>query len=136
MFSTSHSRGTYSVGLEIDGMWGSYKVHRHDYGGLEEYLIVGRTIREVVRQYADLVGYPLLVPRWAFGYLAGGMKYSMLDEPRACDALITFAEKLRERDIPCRNSNCLLDTLLRSIPQKHVMCLHGTNIASQNKSIH
>jgi alpha-glucosidase (family GH31 glycosyl hydrolase) len=89
------------VGLEIDGMWGSYKVYRHDYGGLEEYLIVGRTIREVVRQYADLIGYPLLVPRWAFGYLAGGMKYSMLDEPRACDALITFDDKLRKRDIPC-----------------------------------
>ena len=100
-FSTSHSRGVYAVGSEIDGMWGRYKVYRQDYGGLEEYVIVGRTMQDVLRKYADLVGYPLLVPRWAFGYLAGGMKYSMLDEPRACDALVGFANKLREHDIPC-----------------------------------
>ena len=101
IFSTSHARGFYSVGSEMDGMWGRYKVYRQEYGGLEEYLIVGKTIKEVVRIYADLVGYPMLVPRWAFGYLAGGMKYSMLDEPRASDALMKFASKLKKYDIPC-----------------------------------
>ena len=74
---------------------------QQDYGGLELYTIVGRTLKDIVRLYADLAGMPLLVPRWSFGYLAGGMKYSMLDEPRACDALIDFANKLREHDIPC-----------------------------------
>jgi len=101
IFSTSHSRGTYSVGAEIDGLWGHFKVYRQDYGGLEEYLMVGKTIQDVVRIYADLVGYPKLVPRWAFGYIAGGMKYSMLDEPRASDALMDFAGKLKTHDIPC-----------------------------------
>ncbi|KAH7413524.1 neutral alpha-glucosidase, partial [Cadophora sp. MPI-SDFR-AT-0126] len=101
IFSTSHSRGTYAVGSEIDGLWGHFKVYRQDYGGLEEYLMVGKTIQDVVRIYADLVGYPLLVPRWAFGYIAGGMKYSMLDEPRASDALMDFAAKLKKHDIPC-----------------------------------
>ena len=101
MFSTSHSRGHYSVGAEMDGLWGRYKVYRQEYGGLEQYLIVGRTLKDVVRSYADLVGYPKLVPRWAFGYIAGGMKYSMLDEPRASDALLDFAEKLKKHDIPC-----------------------------------
>lgn len=101
IFSTSHSRGTYSVGAEIDGLWGHFKVYRQDYGGLEEYLLVGKTVQDVVRLYADLVGYPKLVPRWAFGYIAGGMKYSMLDEPRASDALMDFAAKLKTHDIPC-----------------------------------
>ena len=101
IFSTSHSRGTYSVGAEIDGLWGHFKVYRQDYGGLEEYLMVGKTIQDVVRIYANLVGYPKLVPRWAFGYIAGGMKYSMLDEPRASDALMDFAAKLKTHDIPC-----------------------------------
>jgi alpha-glucosidase (family GH31 glycosyl hydrolase) len=101
IFSTSHSRGTYSVGAEIDGLWGHFKVYRQDYGGLEEYLLVGKTIQDVVRLYADLVGYPKLVPRWAFGYIAGGMKYSMLDEPRASEALMDFAAKLKTHDIPC-----------------------------------
>ena len=101
IFSTSHSRGTYSVGAEIDGLWGHFKVYRQDYGGLEEYLMVGKTIQDVIRIYADLVGYPMLVPRWAFGYIAGGMKYSMLDEPRASEALLDFAAKLKTHDIPC-----------------------------------
>ncbi|KAH6669850.1 neutral alpha-glucosidase [Halenospora varia] len=101
IFSTSHSRGTYAVGSEIDGLWGHFKVYRQDYGGLEEYLMIGKTLQDVVRIYADLVGYPMLVPRWAFGYIAGGMKYSMLDEPRACDALMDFAGKLKKHDIPC-----------------------------------
>ena len=101
IFSTSHARGFYSVGSEMDGMWGRFKVYRQEYGGLEEYLIVGKTLKDVVSTYAGLVGYPMLVPRWAFGYLAGGMKYSMLDEPRAADVLMEFAAKLKKHDIPC-----------------------------------
>ncbi|CAK1354913.1 unnamed protein product [Cercospora beticola] len=100
-FSTSHSRGYCSVGSEMDGMWGFYKVHRQDYGGLELYTIIGQTFAEVVSIYAELVGFPLLVPRWAFGYLGGGMKYSMLDEPRACDALMEWADTVKKHDIPC-----------------------------------
>jgi len=101
VFSTSHARGFYSVGSERDGMWGRFKVYRQEYGGLEEYLLAGKTLKDIVSIYADLVGYPMLVPRWAFGYLAGGMKYSMLDEPRASDALMEFAGKLKKHDIPC-----------------------------------
>ncbi|KAK3185737.1 hypothetical protein K4F52_005602 [Lecanicillium sp. MT-2017a] len=100
-FATSHGRGMYSIGSEMDGMWGRYKVYRQDFGGLEEYTIVGRTLKDIVRTYADLVGYPLLVPRWAFGYLSGGMKYSMLDDPPASEALLQLAYKMKEHDIPC-----------------------------------
>lgn len=100
-FSTSHARGTFSVGSEMDGMWGFYKVYRQDQGGLEEYTMVGRTLKEVITLYAELVGFPLLAPRWAYGYLAGGMKYSMEDEPRACDSLLEFASKLEKYEIPC-----------------------------------
>ncbi|KAH6853129.1 glycoside hydrolase family 31 protein [Chaetomium sp. MPI-CAGE-AT-0009] len=100
-FSTSQGRGQYSIGSEMDGMHGFFKVYRHDYGGLEEYTIVGKTLQDVVRTYADLAGYPLLVPRWAFGYLSGGMKYSMLDEPPAHEAMMELARKFKELDIPC-----------------------------------
>lgn len=101
VFSTSHSRGFYSVGHEVDGMWGHYKVLRQDHGGLEEYVIIGKTLQDVIKSYADIVGYPRLMPRWAFGYIAGGMKYSMLDDPPAHEALFEFAEKLKQHEIPC-----------------------------------
>ncbi|KAF4119506.1 Alpha-glucosidase, glycosyl hydrolase family GH31 [Geosmithia morbida] len=100
-FSTMQGRGSYSVGSEMDGMWGFYKVYRQDYGGLDEYIIVGRTLRDVVSTYAQLAGFPLLVPRWAMGYISGGYKYSMLDSPPANEALLEVAQKLRENDIPC-----------------------------------
>ncbi|KAI5369826.1 Putative glycoside hydrolase family 31, galactose mutarotase-like domain superfamily [Septoria linicola] len=100
-FSTSHARGYYSVGSEMDGMWGFFKVYRQDHGGLEQYTIVGKTLEHVVGIYSDLVGKPLLVPRWAFGYLGGGMKYSMLDEPRASEALTEWADTVEKHDIPC-----------------------------------
>ncbi|KAJ5947171.1 hypothetical protein N7466_000186 [Penicillium verhagenii] len=101
-FSTTHGRGSWSVGAEIDGLWGHFKIYRQDYGGLEQYMIVGKNLQEVVRSYAELVGMPLLVPRWAYGYVSGGYKYTMLDEPvRAHQALIDFAEELESHGIPC-----------------------------------
>jgi alpha-glucosidase (family GH31 glycosyl hydrolase) len=101
IFSTTHGRGTWSVGSEVDGLWGHFKVYRQDYGGLEHYLIVGKTLKDVVRSYAELVGLPILVPRWAYGYISGGYKYTMLDEPPAHQALMEFADKLKEHEIPC-----------------------------------
>ena len=101
MFSTTHSRGTWAVGSEIDGQWGHFKVYRQDHGGLEEYLLVGRTIKEVVHTYAELVGFPLLNPKWAYGYISGGYKYTMGDDPPAHRQLLDFADKLIKHDIPC-----------------------------------
>ncbi|CRG85300.1 hypothetical protein PISL3812_02399 [Talaromyces islandicus] len=101
IFSASHCRGTWSVGSELDGLYGAYKVYRQDYGGLEEYFIVGKTLKDVVRSYAELAGFPLLPPRWAFGYISGGYKYTMLDDPPANQALLEFAAKLKHHGIPC-----------------------------------
>ncbi|KAK5089216.1 hypothetical protein LTR05_003442 [Lithohypha guttulata] len=101
LISSSYSRASWSVGGEIDGLWGHYKVYRQDYGGLEEYLLVGRTLKDILKSYAELIGFPLLAPRWAYGYLSGGYKYTMGDDPPAYQQLLDFADKLKEHDIPC-----------------------------------
>ncbi|KAM0812766.1 putative Glycoside hydrolase family 31 N-terminal domain-containing protein [Seiridium cardinale] len=101
IFSTSHSRGSWSIGSEIDGLWGHYKVYRQAHGGLEEYVIVGSTVAEVVQSYAKLVGFPLLVPRYMMGYIGGGMKYSMEDSPRACDSILNFFKNCEKHDMLC-----------------------------------
>ncbi|WQF85263.1 Putative glycoside hydrolase family 31, galactose mutarotase-like domain superfamily [Colletotrichum destructivum] len=100
IFSTAHSRSTWSIGSELDGMWGAYKVHRQSHGGLEEYLIVGSTVADVVRSYAELVGFPLRVPRYMMGYIGGGMKYSAMDAPRAHDAIMGWVKNCEKHDIP------------------------------------
>ncbi|KAF2149563.1 glycoside hydrolase family 31 protein [Myriangium duriaei CBS 260.36] len=99
--SSSYSRGFWSVGQEIDGLWGFFKFLRQDYGGLESYMIVGRNLQEILTSYAELVGFPRLAPRWAYGYLSGGYKYTMGDDPPAHIQLMEFADKLKEHDIPC-----------------------------------
>ncbi|KAI1441747.1 glycoside hydrolase family 31 protein [Annulohypoxylon stygium] len=101
IFSTSHSRGIWNVGSELDGMWGHFKVYRQAHGGLEEYLIVGKTVAEVVRSYAELVGFPILAPRYMMGYIGGGMMYSMTDDPRGADNVLNFFKNCEKHGMPC-----------------------------------
>ncbi|KAI1660408.1 glycoside hydrolase family 31 protein [Daldinia decipiens] len=101
IFSTSHARATWAVGSELDGMWGHYKVYRQAHGGLEEYLIVGKTVADIVRSYAELVGFPLLVPRYMMGYIGGGMKYTMEDSPRGCESILNFFKNCEKHGMPC-----------------------------------
>ncbi|KAG8162364.1 hypothetical protein KVR01_008129 [Diaporthe batatas] len=102
ILSASHARAAWAVGSEIDGLWGRFKAYRQARGGLEEYLIVGRSVADVVRSYAGLAGLPLLVPRYYLGYVSGGMRYSMLDGPpqRAADAIVGFLDRCGELGIP------------------------------------
>jgi len=101
VFSTSHSRGIWSVGGEIDALWGRYEVMRQQYGGLELYFFVGRSIRAVVQAYAELAGYPRIIPRWALGYLASSMGYAESDNPPAQTLLSNFPSLCKQHDIPC-----------------------------------
>lgn len=101
LFSTSHSRGTWSVGGEIDALWGRYEVMRQTYGGLELYIIVAPSLQSLVRSYADLAGYPRMIPRWALGYLASSMGYAESDNPPAQELLMKFPTMCKQHDIPC-----------------------------------
>jgi alpha-glucosidase (family GH31 glycosyl hydrolase) len=101
LFSSSHSRGVWSVGGEIDALWGRYEVMRQDFGGLELYIFVGGSIREVVQQYAEIAGYPRMIPRWALGYLASSMGYAESDDPPAQSLISCFPDLCSTHDIPC-----------------------------------
>lgn len=101
IFSTSHSRGTWSVGGEIDALWGSYEVMRTNYGGLELYFIVSHSLQNMVKSFADLAGYPRMIPRWALGYLASSMGYAESDHPPAQTLLENLPDLCKKYDIPC-----------------------------------
>ena len=101
LFSTSYSRGSWSVGGEIDALWGRYEVMRQDYGGLELYFIVAPSLRDLIQSYASLAGYPRMIPRWALGYLASSMGYAESDNPPAQTLLKRFPGLCQQHDIPC-----------------------------------
>jgi len=101
ILSTSHSRGTWSVGGEIDAFWGRYEVMRQNYGGLELYLIIAESLELLVRSLAEVAGYPQMIPRWALGYLASSMGYAESDDPPAQILLSKFPDLCKQHDIPC-----------------------------------
>ncbi|KZT60540.1 glycoside hydrolase family 31 protein [Calocera cornea HHB12733] len=101
VYNASNSDGVWNVGCEVDDPWGRYKFYAQDVGGLEEYLVFGRTGQEVLTDWARLVGFPMLPPRHWLGYLASSMGYAESDSPPAQQLLEDFPRKCREEDIPC-----------------------------------
>jgi alpha-D-xyloside xylohydrolase len=62
---------------------------------LEYYLIVGAEPLEIIRRYSDLVGRPMLPPKWAFGlWVSSGFKAD------SGEATVARARELREYEIP------------------------------------
>jgi alpha-glucosidase (family GH31 glycosyl hydrolase) len=47
------------------------------------------------------VGRPRMVPRWALGYVGGGMRYSMSDDPPADGAVLGFVDRCAREGMPC-----------------------------------
>jgi len=59
------------------------------------YLIVGDTIAQVLRGYAELTGYPHLPPLWSLGYQQSHRTLASKDE------VMTEARTFREKKLPC-----------------------------------
>lgn len=59
------------------------------------YLIVGDTPTELLRQYAELTGYPHLPARWTFGFQ---QSHRTLDSR---DQILAEARTFREKKLPC-----------------------------------
>ncbi|EST07897.1 Glycoside hydrolase, family 31 [Kalmanozyma brasiliensis GHG001] len=101
IYSASNSDANWDVGRFIDEPWGMFKKYAQHYGGLEEYIILGEQAQQVVTQFSDLVGRPLLVPRDWLGYLASGMGLGESDVPIAQELLSGFPGTCKQHDIPC-----------------------------------
>jgi len=61
---------------------------------LEYYVIAGADPLEIVHRYSDLVGHPILPPKWAFGlWVSSGFKAD------SAEATVARARELRQRGI-------------------------------------
>ena len=70
IFHATNSIATWDVGGEIDypsGGWSKRFVQ--DWGGLEEWIILGRGVEGVVKTFAEMTGKPRLIGRDWLGYL-------------------------------------------------------------------
>lgn len=73
IYHASNSNALWDIGRHHDDPWGYFKTFTQDWGGLEEWYIVGKGVREVTKSWAEIVGRPMLVGRDWLGYLASGM---------------------------------------------------------------
>lgn len=100
MFYHNTHDSIFDVGCERSGYWPKYSYFSADGGELDYFFMYGPTIKEVVRQYTDLTGKSMLMPKYSLGYLGSTMFYTELEQ-NSDQAIIGFLEKCKELGIPC-----------------------------------
>ncbi|KAL7419629.1 hypothetical protein Q5752_005542 [Cryptotrichosporon argae] len=101
IYHASNSVGQWDLGRHHDDPWGYFKTYIQDYGGLEEWVLLGKGVKQVTRTWAEVVGRPKLVGRDWLGYLASGMGLGESDEPIAQELLAEWPALCKKYDIPC-----------------------------------
>ena len=75
IYHPTNSVGSWDIGRSHDDPWGYFKTFIQDWGGLEEWVIVGKGVKEVVKTFTELVGKPKLVGRDWLGYLGESLQF-------------------------------------------------------------
>jgi len=81
-----------SVGRSDGGVRIAYTAEA---GRLVWYFLIGRDLRGVMREVAELLGHPPLPPRWALGFLQSTRHFDDTEELRQ------LPRRIREKRIPC-----------------------------------
>ena len=100
IFHATNSIATWDVGREIDfpsGGWSKRFVQ--DWGGLEEWVMIGDGVEGVVKTFARMAGMPRLVGRDWLGYLASTVLLAELSN--AQERLEEWPKLCAKHDIPC-----------------------------------
>ncbi|WOO85226.1 Alpha-glucosidase 2 [Vanrija pseudolonga] len=101
IYHATNSNALWDIGRHHDDPWGYFKTFTQDWGGLEEWYLLGKGVKQVTRTWAEIVGKPMLVGRDWLGYLASGMGLGESDEPIAQELLSEWPELCKKHDIPC-----------------------------------
>jgi hypothetical protein len=93
IYHPTNSFGTWDLGKQHDDPSGYFTCYTQDFGGLEEWVLVGKGVKEVVKTFGEVVGMPKLVARDWLGYLASGMGLgeSVSSASAAADSPLTAA---------------------------------------------
>jgi alpha-glucosidase len=89
---------TFDLGCEHDNYHGLFRTVEIDDGDLDYYLMVGRTLAEVVAQFVALIGGTHLPPRWSLGFAQTAM--GLADSPNAQEMLEGFIEDCVSHRVP------------------------------------
>lgn len=90
MFYDCTVASTFDLGCERSNYWPPYAYFSCDSGPIDSYLILGDSIRDIVRRYTDLTGKTAMPPLHSLGFLASTMYFTELDvdADRAIEAFV------------------------------------------------
>lgn len=89
----------FDMGKEKSNYWPAYSRYQTDGGDIDLFFIRGPEIHDIIKRYTDLTGKPVMLPRYALGYLASSMYYPELAQD-CDDAVMEFADTTRLEKIP------------------------------------
>eukprot|EP00055_Hartaetosiga_balthica_P017172 m.113109 g.113109 ORF g.113109 m.113109 type:complete len:951 (+) comp9261_c0_seq4:145-2997(+) len=95
----SGAQGVMDIGCEVSAFRGSYRYTEFQDGDMEYYLVFGQNFKEVVMLMTELLGRPIMSPRWCLGYLGSTMAYT--EASNAQEQLKDFATLCNQHSIPC-----------------------------------
>ena len=87
-----------SLGREISGYYPRFSRFVQDGGDLDVCYMLGRNVRESVQLFTELTGKPVLLPKYALGYLGSTMYLAEL--PDAGNAHLSFIKRCAALSIP------------------------------------
>ena len=99
VFYDSMANGSMDFGCEIDALWGTYCCFKTQQPVLDYYVVFGPSIEACNNAFANIIGGPALVPKYALGYLASSMGYA--EAENAQELIEKFPELCKKWDIPC-----------------------------------
>jgi len=100
IYHATNSIATGDIGAEVDYPSGGHsKRYLQDWGGLEEWVLLGRQVDDVVETFSRLAGRPRLVGRDWLGYLGSTML--LADQENAQELLEGWPDLCKQHDVPC-----------------------------------
>lgn len=85
---TLGSESNFAATIEVEG------------DGLDLFVIIGPSMKDVLSKYADLTGHAPLPPRWSFGVWISPLGEHLTGNPVDQQSIIDLAEELRRREFP------------------------------------
>lgn len=100
LFYDAPCRGEFDLGQERSGYWPPYCKITLESPQIDYYILLGGSLREIIRRYARLTGATAMPPLPSLGHMASTMYLTELD--RDCDqAIDDFIGQLHRRGFGC-----------------------------------
>lgn len=86
---------TYKTEFKFGTESGDYYSFEAEAGEMIYYFIFGNDYKQIIKNYTELTGKPIMPPKWAFGFSQSRGLYTREDQARE------IAAEFRKRQIPC-----------------------------------